>query len=208
MAVSNNVDLRGVFENSASIGDRPDLTVCLGDMFGIADDQAAAGIDIAGCLQRQPFGIAFAHTFGNLGDFVGFGTQHCQRLTPKFQRGVEGLAHLVVDAFLDQLQRMGAVPGTGKDCGIGKFVPRQLDDPGGGVFPVRGNHDGPRCLRPGCLQDIQSGAVAEPDLEAKGFGGADHFGIVVDDGDRAFPGQKRLAGHLPEPPEPDDQHRS
>ena len=118
---------------------------------------------------------------------------------------MEDLAHLVVDAFLDQLQRMRPVPGSRQHGGIRKLAAHQPGDPRGDLLLVRGNHHRPRRIGPGGLQDVQPRAVAEPDLEAEGLGRADHLGIVVDDVDRHPPRQQGLAGDLPEPPEADDQ---
>ena len=58
----------------------------------------------------------------------------------------------------------------------------------------------------GGVQDVEAGAVAVVDLEAELGGGLDHLDVGVDDRDAEAAGEQRLADHLADAAEADDEH--
>ncbi len=121
-------------------------------------------------------------------------------------RRFERLAHLVVDAGLDEPQRVPAVERAHVQPRLRKLVLRQFDDAIGEFRLVDADQDGIGLARARRAQDVEPGAVAVVDLEAEVAGRADHVDVGVDDRDVDVARQQRLAHHLAEPAETDDQH--
>ena len=121
-------------------------------------------------------------------------------------RRFERLAHLVVDAGLDQAQRVPAVERAYIQPGLGKLVLGQLDDAIRQCRLVDADQDRVGPARARRAQHVQARAIPVVDLEAEIAGGADHVDVRVDDRDVDVTRQQRLADHLPEAAEADDQY--
>ena len=128
-----------------------------------------------------------------------------QRRLAEAHRRFEGLADLVVDAGADEAERMAAVEGADEELGERELGLDDLDDAVGLLRLVDADEDRLGAAGAGGAQHVEPGAVAIVDLEAEAGGGPDHVGVGIDDRDVDLAGEQRLARHLAEAAEADDQ---
>ena len=169
-------------------------------------DQFAAGGDALDLLEAEAFEIAFAHVIPDVDRAFRRQPERFERGAAELQRRFEGLAHLVIHALGEQFEAVAPVEGAHVKFQVGKFRPRQFDNPAGCQSVIDADRNQPHIgAADRGAQHVEPQAVAVIDLEAEPAGALDHLGVVIEGDDVDRFREQALRHDLPEAAEADDE---